>query len=84
MIGKRLRTIMEGHSTASVKGNGPYKSTSKVLITLNLKSYDSVKDLLIIFLHRVHSAALSTAISGPSVVKPELGERYNSMMRNGK
>ena len=77
---------MEGHRTASVKGNGPYKSTSKVLITLNLKSYDSVKELLIIiiFLHRVPSAALSTVISGPSVVKPELGERYSSMMRNGK
>lgn len=75
---------MEGHRTASVKGNGPYKSTSKVLITLNLKSYDSVKDLLIIFLHRAHSAALSTVISGPSVVKPELGERYSSMMKNGK
>lgn len=75
---------MEGHRTASVKGNGPYKSTSKVLITLNLKSYDSVNDLLIIFLHRAHSAALSTVISGPSVVKPELGERYSSMMKNGK
>ena len=75
---------MEAHRTASVKGNGPYKSTSKVLITLNLKSYDSVKDLLIIFLHRAHSAALSTVISGPSVVKPELGERYSSMMKNGK
>ena len=84
MIGKRLRTIMEGHRTASVKGNGPYKSTSKVLITLNLKSYDSVKDLLIIFLHRAHSAALSTVISGPSVVKPELGERHSSMMKDGK
>ncbi|PAV15707.1 hypothetical protein PNOK_0856500 [Pyrrhoderma noxium] len=42
VIGKRLRTIMEGHRTASVKGNGPYKTTSKSafhsIINRNIRS----------------------------------------------